>query len=98
MIKGVIGYKVLDYNDIEPISMKLRSYAMQFPGFVGAENLVSEEDYSVVIMISTWETMENWTTWVDSRITKDLLKQAKEVVVGSARVTAHKTMPTVEWR
>jgi hypothetical protein len=35
---------------------------------------------------------------VDSRITKDLLKQAKEVVVGSARLTAYRTMPTVEWR
>ena len=41
MIKGVIGYKVLSYKDVEPILMKLRSYAMQFPGFVGAENLVS---------------------------------------------------------
>ena len=98
MIKGVIGYKVLSYKDVEPILMKLRSHAMQFPGFVGAENLVSEEDYSVVIMMSTWETMEHWRTWVDSSITRDLLKQAKEVVVGSARVTTYRTMPTVEWR
>ena len=98
MIKGVIGYKVLHYKDVEPILMKLRSHAMQFPGFVGAENLVSEEDYSVVIMMSTWETMEHWRTWVDSSITRDLLKQAKEVVVGSARVTTYRTMPTVEWR
>jgi len=98
MIKGVIGYKVLSYKDVEPILMKLRSYAMQSPGFVGAENLVSEEDYSVVIMISTWETIEYWRTWVESRITKDLLKQAKGVVVGAARITAYRTMPTVEWR
>jgi len=82
MIKGVIGYKVVSYKDVEPILMKLRSYAMQFPGFVGAENLVSEEDYSVVVMISTWETMEHWRSWVE----------------GAARVTAYRTMPTVEWR
>jgi heme-degrading monooxygenase HmoA len=98
MIKGVIGYKVVSYKDVEPILMKLRSYAMQYPGFVGAENLVSEEDFSVVIMISTWETIENWRTWVESRITRDLLKQAKAVVVGSARITTYRTMPTVEWR
>jgi hypothetical protein len=53
MIKGIIGYKVLSYKDVEPILMQLRSHAMQYPGFVGAENLVSEEDFSVVIMIST---------------------------------------------
>jgi heme-degrading monooxygenase HmoA len=98
MIKGVIGYKVVSYKDVEPILMKLRSYAMQYPGFVGAENLVSEEDFSVVIMISTWETIENWRTWVESRITRDLFKQAKAVVVGSARITTYRTMPTVEWR
>jgi len=98
MIKGVIGYKVVSYKDVEPILMKLRSYAMQYPGFVGAENLVSEEDYSVVIMISTWETIEYWRTWVESRITRDLLKQAKAVVVGAARITTYRTMPTVEWR
>jgi len=98
MIKGIIGYKVLSYKDVEPILMQLRSHAMQYPGFVGAENLVSEEDFSVVVMISTWETIENWRTWVESRITKDLLRQAKTVVMGAARITAYRTMPTVAWR
>jgi len=98
MIKGIIGYKVLSYKDVEPILMQLRSHAMQYPGFVGAENLVSEEDLSVVLMISTWETIENWRTWTESKITKDLLRQAKAVVMGTARVTAYRTMPTVEWR
>jgi heme-degrading monooxygenase HmoA len=98
MIKGIIGYKVLSYKDVEPILMQLRSHAMQYPGFVGAENLVSEEDLSVVIMISTWETIDYWRTWVDSRRTQDLLRQAKAVTMGVARVTTYRTMPTVEWR
>ena len=98
MIKGIIGYKVLSYKDVEPILMQLRSHAMQYPGFVSAENLVSEEDFSVVVMISTWETIESWRTWAESRITKDLLRQAKAVVVGAARITAYRTMPTVAWR
>jgi heme-degrading monooxygenase HmoA len=98
MIKGIIGYKVLSYKDVEPILMQLRSHAMQYAGFVGAENLVSETDFSVVIMISTWETTENWKTWVESRRTRDLLQQAKSVTMGTARITAYRTMPTVEWR
>jgi heme-degrading monooxygenase HmoA len=98
MIKGIIGYKVLNYKEVEPILTRLRSHAMQYPGFVSAENLVSEEDLSVVIMISTWETIETWRTWSESRITKDLLRQAKEVAVGTARLTAYRTMPTREWR
>jgi len=98
MIKGIIGYKVLRYKDVEPILMKLRSHAMQYPGFVSAENLVSEEDLSVVMMITTWETIETWRGWTESKITKDLLQQAKEVAMGTARLTAYRTMPTTEWR
>jgi heme-degrading monooxygenase HmoA len=98
MIKGVIGFKVLSYKDLEPILMQLRSHAMQYPGYVGAENLVSEEDFSVVVMISTWETIENWRTWVESRVTRDLFRQARAVVMQGARVTAYRIMPTVEWR
>jgi heme-degrading monooxygenase HmoA len=100
MIKGIIGYQVLSYKNVEPIFMQLRSHAMKYKGFVSAENLVKEEDFSVVVMITTWETIENWRTWVESKITKDLLRQAQQanaVMIGAARLTAYRTMPTVEW-
>ena len=98
MIKGIIGFKVLRYKDVEPILMQLRSHAMQYSGFVSAENLVSEKDFSVVVMISTWETIGNWRTWVESRVTRGLLRQAKAVVMGAPRITTYRTMPTAEWR
>ena len=96
MIKGIIGYKVLDYKDIEPVLMELRTCAMQYPGFVGAEFLVGEEDHSVGVMISTWETRENWKTWVGSKGTQELLQRAGTAVMGTPRVTAYKIMPTEE--
>ena len=98
MVKGIIGYRVLIYKDLEPILMQLRSHAMQYPGFLSAENLVSQEDLSVVVMLSTWETIENWRTWVESKRTRDLLKQAKAMVLEAARITTYRTMPTKEWR
>ena len=97
MIKGIIGYKVLDYKDIEPILMQLRSSAMQYPGFITAEFLVSEDDRSVGVMISTWEAMENWSKWVGSKGTEALLQRARTAVTGTPRITAYRTMPTVEW-
>jgi len=63
MIKGIVGYKVLRYKDLEPILMK-----------------------------------QNWKSWTQSKVTQDLLEQAKAVVIGVARLTAYRTMPTVEWR
>jgi antibiotic biosynthesis monooxygenase (ABM) superfamily enzyme len=97
MIKGIIGYEVLDYKNVEPILMQLRSFAMQYPGFVDAEFLVSEGDQSVGVMISTWETMENWRTWVGSKGTLALLRRARTAVTGTPRITAYRTMPIVEW-
>lgn len=98
MIKGIVGFKVRNYKDVEPTLLKLRSHAMQYPGFVSAENLVSDVDSSVVVMTSTWETLETWRTWLKSRITQDLLRQDKELAVEKPRVTAYRIMPTAEWR
>jgi heme-degrading monooxygenase HmoA len=95
MTRGIIGYRVLDYKGLEPVLMKLRSHAMQYSGFITAENLVSEEDVSVVMMISTWETMEKWRAWMESKRTQELLQQATTDVTGTPRITAYKTMPTV---
>ena len=95
MVKGIIGYKVLDYKDLEPVLMHLRSHAMQYKGFITAENLVSEEDFSIVMMISTWETMENWRTWVESKATLELLERARTAVTGTPRITAYRAMSTV---
>ena len=98
MIKGIIGYKVKNYKDLEPILLKLRSHAMQYPGFVSAENLVSDVDSSIVIVISTWVSIENWRSWVQSRITQDLLRQAEALLKEKSRITAYSIMPTAEWR
>ncbi len=98
MVKGIIGYKVVDYKDIEGTLMKLRSHAMQYPGFVSAENLVSEVDSTVVIMISTWQSIDNWRAWLKSRITQDLVRPNKEVSKEKPRITAYRVMPAANWR
>jgi heme-degrading monooxygenase HmoA len=96
-IKGIIGYKVLDYKNVESVLMQLRSYAMQCPGFITAEFMVSEGDESVGVLISQWETLEDWKTWVGSKGTQTLLRRARTAVTGTPRITAYRTMPTVQW-
>jgi heme-degrading monooxygenase HmoA len=97
MVKGIIGYKVLDYRNIEPLLMQLRSCAMQYPGFVDAEFLVSDGDHSIGVVISMWQTMENWRAWVGSKATQELLQRSRTVVMGTPRITTYTTMPTIEW-
>jgi len=97
MIKVIIGYKLKENADIQPILLKLRSYAMTFPGFVGAENLLSKQDNSIVVMQSNWENLENWKAWESSKVRQQILQEAKKLLVEDPEVTIYTIMPTSGW-
>lgn len=97
MIKGIVGYKARTDKDVQPIFLKLRSHAMTYPGFMGAENLRGEKDSSIIAMVSTWERLENWRIWEESRITQELLRQAEALLMEEPRVTTYRIMPAEMW-
>jgi len=97
MVKSIMGYKMLDHKNVEHMLTQLKSCAMNYPGFIDAEFLMSEGDQSVGLMLSTWETPENWKTWVGSKGMEALLRRARIAVMGAAGLTAYRAMPTVEW-
>ena len=98
MIKGILGCKVRPDKDIQPTLLKLRSHALQYPGLKSVENLVNEENVSVVAMVSTWEKLEDWRSWEESMITQELLRQAETLLVEEPRVTTYRMVaPEVWW-
>jgi len=97
MIKVIVGYKVRKGKDIEPILLKLRSHAMTYPGFVGAENLISEKDISIVAVVSTWTKAEDWELWEKSMMRQKLLQQAETLLVEEPKVTIYRTATTTRW-
>jgi len=98
LIKVIVGYKVKRITDIEPVLVKLRAHAMQYPGFVSSENLISEKDSSIIAMVSTWDTSEDFQVWEESKIRQELLQEANEVLEQEPRVTIYRIMPTDRWR
>ena len=98
MIKGIVGCKVQKDIDLWPILVKLKSHATQYQGFKGVENLVSEQNASVVAMITTWASLEDWNSWAQSTITQELFRQAKALLVEEPRVTTYKMFaPAIRW-
>ena len=97
MIKVITGYRLKVGADIQPVLMKLRSYAMTLPGFVGAENLVNVPDDTIVAMTSIWENVENWKTWENTKVRKQILKEAEGFIIEQPRITIYKIMPTTGW-
>ena len=97
MIKVIAGYRVKTGADIKPLLLKLRMNAMQYPGFVGAENLTHRRDPSVIVAISTWEGPENWVAWEKSKVREELVKEIEPLVEDRTRVEIYDIIPTRRW-
>ena len=97
MVKVIVGYKVKKGADIQPILLKLRSHAIQYSGFVGAENFVREKVSSIIMVVYTWQSVNDWREWEKSKIRQGLLKEAKTLLEDEPRVTIYTVAPTVRW-
>ncbi len=97
MIKVIVGYEMKEGADMQSILLKLRSYALTFPGFVSAEHVRSVKNPSVVALLYNWEAIENWEAWESSRISRQLMKEAEEFLAAEPRITAYTVMPTSAW-
>ena len=97
MIKVIVGYRVKKGRDVRPLLLKLRMDAMQYPGFVGAENLTNRRDSSIIIVISTWERPENWIAWEKSKVRAELIKEIDPLVEDKTRVEIYDIIPTRQW-
>ncbi len=45
---------------------ELRTHAMARPGYISGETLTQSEDPKKMVVISTWQSTEEWYQWRDS--------------------------------
>jgi heme-degrading monooxygenase HmoA len=97
MIKVIVGYELKKGADIEPVLLKLRSYAMTFPGFISAEHIRSVKDPPIVALLYNWERLEDWEAWESSKLRQQILQEAEALLVSKPRITIYEVMPTSAW-
>jgi heme-degrading monooxygenase HmoA len=97
MIKVITGYKLRKGANIQPILLKLRSQVLTYPGFVGAENLISDEDVSIVAIITTWEKVKDWRAWETSAARQEIHREADVLLAEEPRVAIYRIIPTIRW-
>ncbi len=97
MIKVIIGYKMKEGADILPMLVKLRSHAMTYPGYVGAENLMNNHDVTIVAIITTWEDVEYFRDWEKSRSRQAMIKEFQDILLEEPKVTIYRIIPTKKW-
>ena len=97
MVKVIVGYELKADADIQPLLLKLRSYALTFPGFISAEHIRSVKNPSIVALLYNWESLNAWEAWDSSRISVKLMKEAEDLLVAEPRITVYTLIPTSAW-
>jgi heme-degrading monooxygenase HmoA len=97
MIRVIEGYELKKGADIQPVFLKLRSYAMTFPGFISAEHIRSVKGSPISALLYDWERLENWAIWESSTLRKQILQEAEGLVVSKPRITIYEVVPTSGW-
>ncbi len=66
MVRVIIEHRAKDAKGVErliDLIRELRNEAMKQPGYITGETLVNTEDARNVLVISTWQSLENWKAW-----------------------------------
>ena len=96
MIKIVIERHIKDVESLAPLLRELRAAAMHYPGYITGETLVSTEDKSTVVTISTWQTLEDWQAWETSETRARLYQQIEPLLVEKPKVRTYRILATEE--
>jgi heme-degrading monooxygenase HmoA len=73
-IRVIIERKTIPGNELllNDLLMKLRTRAMSAKGYISGETLRSLEDSNMYIVISTWNSVEEWKAWADNKERKEV--------------------------
>ena len=59
-------------EEIFPLLSALRSQAKQQPGYIDSATLKNIDEPEEFMVISTWETADDWKTWFRSKDRRDI--------------------------
>ncbi len=64
LIKRAIGQEVA--SAVRPLIVELRAHAMRQPGYISGETLKCIDRPEEYMVISTWQSIEEWNKWFHS--------------------------------
>lgn len=69
-------------HDLYPLLVELRSLCMSRKGYISGETLMSADDPTENLVISTWQSIEAWNDWMASE-QRQALQQKIDELLGS---------------
>jgi antibiotic biosynthesis monooxygenase (ABM) superfamily enzyme len=87
-IKVVHQRKIRTENkeELGMLLARLRTAAVSQPGYLSGETLVALDDQDSHLVISTWQTLQEWMAWEDNRERRILIAMIDKLLVEPATV------------
>ena len=96
MIKVIVERHIKEGENLSPPLRELRAVAMDEPGYITGQTLVSTEDSSIIVVISTWSSLEDWKAWETSEKRARLYQQVEPLLVEKPKVSTYQIVATEE--
>ena len=96
MIKVIIERHAKEGESLSPFLRELRAGAIHQPGYITGETLVSTEDKSIITVISTWHSLEDWKAWETSDTRTRLYQQIEPLLAEKPKVKTYEILTTTE--
>ena len=81
LIKRSIGQEVAPV--VRPLIVELRAHAMKQPGYISGETLKCIDRPGEYLVISTWQSLDEWNKWLNSQERK-ILEEKIDSITGKA--------------
>ena len=81
LIKRSIGQEVAPV--VRPLIVELISHAMRQHGYISGETLKGIDKPGDYLVISTWQSLDDWNRWLDSQERK-MLEEKIDSITGRA--------------
>ena len=79
-----------------PLLRELRAAAMHYPGYITGETLANTGDPSIISVLSTWQSLEDWKAWEKSEQRNKLYGKIESLLVEKPKVSIYQVMATEE--
>jgi heme-degrading monooxygenase HmoA len=89
-VKILIERQVKNGKDSELLSVfrELRAGALYQRGYISGETLQSDDDPSRYIVISNWQSLEDWEAWRDDSDRNEIIKKLGQLILGPEKYSA----------
>ncbi len=86
MIKVIVERQLKSWEDIGRLLFDLHMKAVQQKGHISYETLINPGDNRQIVVISNWETLEDWQSWQSSKKRAEIASKIDHLLSEKERI------------